>query len=147
MTPFHLAFRVDDIESTRSFYADLLGCDQGRETANWIDFDFFGHQISAHIGLRPASVLLTKVDGVDVPLSHFGAILDWATWEGLRDRVSAAGTPFVITPRVRFQDQPGEQGTFFVADPSGNVLEFKAFRDQAAIFAGARDVDAGGMTA
>ena len=134
MPPFHLAFRIDDIESTRSFYAGLLGCKQGREAANWIDFDFFGHQISAHVGPRPQSVLMTMVDDEEVPLAHFGAVLDWPDWESVAARVEAAGTGFVIPPHVRFIGHPAEQGTFFVADPSGNVLEFKTFRDPAAMF-------------
>lgn len=136
MTPFHLAFRVDDIESTRRFYAGLLGCGQGREAANWIDFDFFGHQISAHIGPRPTDVLMTTVDDEQVPLSHFGAVLPWSEWERVAARVAAGGSDFVVRPHVRFTGQPAEQGTFFVADPSGNVLEFKTFRDEAAMFGG-----------
>ena len=142
MPPFHLAFRIDDIESTRSFYAGLLGCGQGREAANWIDFDFFGHQISAHIGPRPQSVLMTMVDDEEVPLAHFGAVLDWPDWEGVAARIEAAGSDFVIRPHVRFVGQPAEQGTFFVADPSGNVLEFKTFRNPAAMFGQLQEVAA-----
>ena len=134
MTPFHLAFRIDEIEATRAFYVGLLGCQQGREAANWIDFDFFGHQISAHIGPRPDHVLMTLVDGEEVPLAHFGAILDWGQWEDVAARLRGADAAFVIPPHVRFQHKPSEQGTFFVADPSGNVLEFKAFRNRAAMF-------------
>lgn len=134
MTRFHLAFRIDEIASTRRFYGDLLGCRQGREAPNWIDFDFFGHQISGHLGPRPAEVLMTTVDDTAVPLSHFGAILGWPEWEDLRDRLGAAGNAFVVEPHVRFVGQPGEQGTFFVADPSGNVLEFKTFREPEAVF-------------
>ncbi|UAJ09351.1 VOC family protein [Glacieibacterium megasporae] len=135
MSPFHLAFRIDAIEPTRHFYAGLLGCRQGREAANWIDFEFYGHQISAHVGPRPEKVLMTRVDDEEVPLSHFGAIVDWPEWQRLAERIAASGNDFVVTPHVRFAGQPGEQGTFFVADPSGNVLEFKAFRDRSAIFA------------
>lgn len=134
MIPFHLAFRVDDIETTRAFYVGVLGCAQGREAANWIDFDFFGHQISAHLGPRPTEVLMTRVDEKDVPLSHFGAILDWREWERLGSRIDEAGVAFAVQPQVRFAGEPGEQGTFFVQDPSGNVLEFKSFRTPAAIF-------------
>jgi hypothetical protein len=137
MPPFHLAFRVDDLESTRAFYVGLLGCGQGREAANWIDFDFFGHQISAHLGPRPTDVLMTRVDGEEVPLCHFGAVLDWADWGSLADRIGA-GSEFVVTPHVRFEGEPAEQGTFFVADPSGNVLEFKSFRHRTAMFGEAR---------
>ena len=135
MIPFHLAFRVDDIASTRAFYADVLGCAQGRETDRWIDFDFFGHQISAHVGPRPETVLTTVVDGKTVPLSHFGAVLPWGEWEALSQRFAASSTAFIVEPQVRFAGQAGEQATFFVADPSGNVLEFKALRDTAALFA------------
>jgi len=134
MPPFHLAFRVDDLETTRAFYVGLLGCGQGREAANWIDFDFFGHQISAHLGPRPAEVLMTRVDGEEVPLCHFGAVLDWDDWGRLGERIDAAAASFVVAPHVRFRDEPAEQGTFFVADPSGNVLEFKAFRHKVAMF-------------
>lgn len=137
MPPFHLAFRVDDIESTRRFFRDTLGCRQGREATNWIDFDFFGHQISAHVGPRPQSVLMTQVDDAEVPLSHFGVVLDWSDWVALSERV--AGIGFVVAPHVRFVGQPGEQGTFFVADPSANVLEFKAFRHPDAVFASKGD--------
>jgi hypothetical protein len=134
MPPFHLAFRIDDIEATRGFYVGVLGCGQGREAANWIDFDFFGHQISAHLGPRPTQVLMTRVDDEEVPLCHFGAVLDWADWERVAARIDAAGGGFVIAPHVRFRGEPAEQGTFFAADPSGNVLEFKAFRSRAAMF-------------
>lgn len=134
MLPFHLAFRIDDIESTRAFYAGLLNCPTGRETENWIDFDFFGHQISAHIGPRPDVVLQTRVAGIDVPLSHFGAVLEWDRWHELSERLAAHDADFVIEPQVRFVGEPGEQATFFVRDPSGNALEFKAFRDPNGIF-------------
>ena len=139
MPPCHLAFRVDDIESTRAFYAGLLGAETGRETGNWIDFDFFGHQISAHIGPRPAEVLQTQVAGIAVPLSHFGVVLEWAQWRALADRLVERAASFVIEPQVRFADEPGEQGTFFVRDPSGNALEFKSFRDARRMF----DADTG----
>ncbi|WP_380785333.1 VOC family protein [Sphingomonas sp. R86521] len=134
MTPFHLAFRIDDIESTRAFYGGLLDCQTGRETGNWIDFDFFGHQISAHIGPRPDTILQTLVGGIEVPLAHFGAVLPWETWQALAERLTDRGAEFVITPQVRFAGEPGEQGTFFVRDPSGNALEFKAFRNAASMF-------------
>lgn len=134
MPPFHLAFRIDDIESTRSFYAGLLGCPTGRETNNWIDFDFFGHQISAHLGARPDTVLQTMVAGIEVPLSHFGAVLPWDQWQALAGRLTERAADFVIAPQVRFAGEPGEQGTFFVRDPSGNALEFKAFRDASSMF-------------
>jgi hypothetical protein len=134
MPPFHLAFRIDDIESTRTFYAGLLGCPTGRETSRWIDFDFFGHQISAHVGQRPDAVLQTEVSGVQVPLSHFGAVLTWEQWQSLATRLTERAAEFVIAPQVRFVGEPGEQATFFVRDPSGNALEFKAFRHADAMF-------------
>lgn len=135
-TPFHLAFPVDDIEATRAFYAGLLGCGVGREAERWIDFDFHGHQISAH--LKPgvaAEGAKNEVDGDQVPVRHFGAVLDWDAWEALSEKLRTAGANFRIDPRVRFQGEVGEQGTFFVEDPSGNVLEFKTFRDRARLFA------------
>ncbi|SFR88163.1 VOC family protein [Sphingomonas jatrophae] len=134
MTPFHLAFRVDDIESTRTFYAELLGCTTGREAPNWIDFDFFGHQISAHIGPRPETELTTLVAGKTVPLAHFGAVLGWDEWHALADRLRERTADFVLAPQHRFVGAPGEQATFFVRDPSGNALEFKAFRHAGAMF-------------
>ena len=134
--PFHLAFPVRDLAATRSFYGELLGCPEGRASDAWVDFDFFGHQISAH--LRPeacASAATNPVDGDDVPVRHFGAVLAWGAWERLADRLRSAGHPFLIEPRVRFRGEAGEQGTFFVLDPSGNALEFKSFRDPARLFA------------
>lgn len=134
MAPFHLAFRIDEIEATRAFYAGLLQCQTGRETDNWIDFDFFGHQISGHIGPRPEIVLQTLVAGIEVPLAHFGAVLDWDLWHDLAKRLSDQKADFAIAPQIRFAGEPGEQATFFVRDPSGNALEFKAFRDPAGMF-------------
>jgi len=134
--PFHLAFPVADLEATRRFYVERLGCQQGRESDSWIDFDFFGHQISAH--LKPEECrggAQGQVDGEAVPLRHFGAILDWDAFHALAERLKAAGTAFIIAPHVRFQGQPGEQATMFLADPSGNALEFKAFQDERQIFA------------
>ena len=136
MPPFHLAFPIRDIESTRAFYAGLLGCKTGRETESWIDFDFFGHQISAHV--RPEACEdggSGAVDGDAVPLRHFGAVLDWVVWERLAETMRANGIPFVLEPKIRFQGEVGEQGTFFVRDPSGNALEFKTFRDLSSMFA------------
>lgn len=136
MPPFHLAFPVADLEATRRFYLDLLGCGLGREAEKWIDFDFFGHQISAH--LRPDEVARARtneVDGDQVPVRHFGAILEWDAWHALAERLQAAGTDFIIEPHVRFKGQVGEQATMFFTDPSGNALEFKAFKDQSRVFA------------
>ncbi|MCA9545321.1 MAG: VOC family protein [Myxococcales bacterium] len=138
MPPFHLAFPVADIEATRAFYAGRLGCVVGREAERWIDFDFFGHQISAHLrpeALRPAGDPTNPVDGDAVPVRHFGAVLPWPEWEALAARLEAAGVAFLIAPRVRFAGKVGEQGTFFVQDPSGNALEFKSFRDESRLFA------------
>lgn len=134
--PFHLAFPVRDIEKARAFYVGLFGCSVGRESDRWIDFDFFGHQITAHlIDEGDAGALSNPVDGDDVPVRHFGAILEWEAWHALADRLSAAGTSFVIEPRIRFQGEVGEQATFFLRDPSGNAIEMKSFKDPARIFA------------
>lgn len=133
--PFHLAFPVDDLEAARGFYKDLLGCTTGRETGNWIDFDFFGHQITAH--LRPDEVrraATNQVDGDSVPVRHFGAILAWDDWQALADTLIQAGTDFIIEPHVRFKGEIGEQATMFLLDPAGNALEFKSFKDESQIF-------------
>ena len=134
--PFHLAFPVRDLEETRAFYAELLGCGVGREAPLWIDFDFYGHQISAHV--RPEEVgraRTNEVDGDNVPVRHFGAILPWDDWHRLADRLKQAGTSFIIEPHVRFKGEVGEQATMFFLDPSGNALEFKAFQDPSQVFA------------
>ncbi len=135
MTPlFHLAFPVDDLAATRAFYGGAMGCAEGRSTDSWIDFDFHGHQITAHRVARGAEVA-APVDGHVVPIPHFGLILDMAAWEALRDRLVAAKTEFVVEPYVRFAGQPGEQATMFLRDPAGNALEFKAFGDRGQVFA------------
>ena len=134
--PFHLAFPVRDLEETRTFYAGLLGCTVGREAPLWIDFDFYGHQISAHV--RPDEVgraRTNEVDGDNVPVRHFGAILPWGDWHRLADRLKEAGTAFIIEPHVRFKGEVGEQATMFFLDPSGNALEFKSFQDPSQVFA------------
>lgn len=136
MPPFHLAFPVADLTATEHFYVGLLGCRIGRRAEKWIDFDFFGHQISAH--LRPEETGLAKrneVDGDQVPVRHFGAILDWDNWQDLADRLQKAETHFIIEPHIRFQGQVGEQATMFLLDPSGNALEFKSFKDMSQVFA------------
>ena len=133
---FHLAFPVDDLDQARRFYGDVLGCAEGRSSPRWIDFDFYGHQIVAHLApedCAPGSS--SDVDGHKVPARHFGLILNWPDWEALRDRLNAAGTDWVIAPYIRFKNQPGEQATMFLRDPAGNALEFKAFRDEAMVFA------------
>lgn len=134
---FHLAFPVDDLTEARSFYGELLGCSLGREDARWIDFDLGGHQITAHLVEEggPAEPGKNAVDGDRVPVRHFGLILEWSEWERLAERVRASGRAFLLEPKVRFEGEVGEQGTFFLRDPAGNALEFKSFRDDARIFA------------
>ena len=135
LPPFHLAFPVHDLDSARAFYAGLLGCPEGRSAPEWIDFDFFGHQIVAH--LDPAMTprrAHNPVDGHDVPVPHFGAVLDMATWQSLAERLKAKGVEFVIEPGVRFRGQPGEQATMFFVDPSGNALEIKAMANPHSLF-------------
>jgi len=132
---FHYAFLVRDLESTRHFYCEVLGCREGRSTATWVDFDFFGHQLSAHTTGTPASTQACgEVDGVTVPMPHFGAILDWEAFQSLATRIRAAGLSFIIEPLLRFAGQPAEQATMFLLDPSGNALEFKAFRNPGQVF-------------
>ncbi len=135
MRPFHLAFPVHDLAAARAFYGGVLGCAEGRSSEHWIDFDFYGHQIVAH--LQPEESRLSHsnpVDSHDVPVPHFGLILEMPQWQVLAAKLQAAGTKFVIEPYVRFKGQPGEQATMFFRDPSGNALEFKAFADDANIF-------------
>lgn len=132
--PFHLAFPVTDLAAARAFYTDTLGCRVGRHSETWIDFDLYGHQIVAH--LAPGGVHTSNpVDGQDVPVPHFGVILDWQAWHELAERLRHAGIKFVIEPYIRFAGQTGEQATMFFLDPSGNALEFKAFQDPTQIFA------------
>ena len=133
--PFHLAFPVTDLEATRQFYVDLLGCGTGRESERWIDFDFFGHQVTAHLTDRMPAVSTNPVDGKNVPASHFGAVLDWEMWHELADKLRAAGVSFLIEPYIRFEGQTGEQATMFITDPSGNGLEFKSFKNPQEMFA------------
>ncbi|WP_419815949.1 VOC family protein [Glacieibacterium sp.] len=135
MTPlFHLAFPVDDLAAARAFYGGVIGCPEGRSSDEWIDFDFHGHQLVAHLAPRGARSS-NPVDGHDVPVPHFGLVLDLPEWEALRDRLQAAGTAFVIEPHIRFPGLPGEQATMFLHDPAGNALEFKAFADIGQLFA------------
>ena len=136
LPPFHLAFPVHDLAAARAFYGGLLGCAEGRSAEAWVDFDFFGHQIVAHLDAQMAPPPHSNpVDTHDVPVPHFGAVLPMAEWERLADRLREAGTDFVIEPNVRFAGRPGEQATMFFLDPSGNALEFKAFADDAMVFA------------
>ena len=134
-TRFHLAFPVRDLGEARDFYGKLLGCPEGRSAADWVDFDFHGHQIVAHLTAPAACDGTNEVDGEAVPVRHFGVILDLPDWRALADRLVAAGAKFLIAPGVRFKGQTGEQATMFVLDPSGNALEFKAFADDAMVFA------------
>jgi extradiol dioxygenase family protein len=136
LPPFHLAFPVHDLDSARAFYGGLLGCPEGRSSAEWIDFDFFGHQIVAHLDPEMESRRHhNPVDGHDVPVPHFGAVLGMTAWEAMAERLKEAGTEFVIEPTVRFRGQPGEQATMFFLDPSGNALEIKAMADPGNLFA------------
>jgi uncharacterized protein len=135
-TPFHLAFPVSSLIDTRQFYEELLGCAVGRTSERWIDFNFYGHQITAHLKPDEVSAARTnEVDGDQVPVRHFGAILDWNTWEALSARLKEANIDFIIEPHVRFKGEVGEQATMFFLDPSGNALEFKSFKDPSRIFA------------
>lgn len=134
--PFHLAFPVHDLAEARRFYGSLLGCPEGRSSPEWIDFDFYGHQIVAHLAPDECGHRHTSaVDGHDVPVRHFGAVLNMAQWNEMADKLKAANTRFVIEPQIRFKGQVGEQATMFFLDPSGNALEFKAFADIGQLFA------------
>ncbi len=133
MRPFHLAFPVHDLDAARAFYHGVLGCPVGRSDATWCDFDLFGHQIVAHVG-DSGPRIHNPVDGDDVPVPHFGVVLEWDAFFALAARLEGR-VEFVIAPRIRFEGQVGEQATMFFYDPSGNALEFKAFRDDARLFA------------
>ena len=138
LTPFHIAFPVNDLARARHFYGEVLGCPEGRSSDQWIDFDLFGHQIVAH--LKPSDPAVepahhNPVDGHAVPVPHFGVVLPMDAWESLAARVKAANIPFVIEPYVRFKGEVGEQATMFFLDPAGNALEFKAFADLTQLFA------------
>ncbi len=136
LPPFHLAFPVTSLADARAFYGKLLGCREGRSSDSWVDFDFRGHQIVAHLAPQEVPAAAAHdVDGDQVPVRHFGLVLAMDEWHALADRLRAAGTKFVIEPHVRFVGQPGEQATMFLLDPSGNALEFKAFADRAQLFA------------
>ncbi|SDY64678.1 hypothetical protein SAMN05444004_102230 [Jannaschia faecimaris] len=134
MSIFHLAFNIRDLDQARAFYGDLLGCKEGRSTETWVDFDFFGHQISLHLGEPFAHRPTGKVGDHMVPMPHFGVLLPMEEWRALAERLSAAGTDFVLEPHLRFEGQPGEQATMFLLDPFGNPLEFKGMRDPAGAF-------------
>ncbi len=137
LTPFHIAFPVNDLDAARAFYGTTLGCPEGRSSNQWIDFDLFGHQIVAHLkpGTGEDKAHHNPVDGHDVPVPHFGVVLTMPDWEALAERVRNAGVKFVIEPYIRFKGEPGEQATMFFLDPAGNALEFKAFADLSSLFA------------
>ena len=136
LRPFHLAFPVDDLDGARTFYGEVLGCAEGRSSQQWIDFDFYGHQIVTHlVDGATHDAAENPVDGHGVPVPHFGIVLTMEDWQALADRLRTAGTEFVIEPTVRFKGQPGEQATMFFRDPAGNALEFKALADDAMLFA------------
>ena len=133
--PFHHAFAVKDLASTRAFYGELLGCPEGRSTDTWVDFDFFGNQISAHLGTPAPPSAVGQVEGVEVPIPHTGALLGWEEFRALASRLERSGVRFLIPPRIRYQGRPEEQATMFFLDPCGNALEFKAFADPSRLFA------------
>jgi extradiol dioxygenase family protein len=132
---FHLAMPVDDLGAARAFYGGTLECEQGRSAETWVDWDFRGHQIVTHLAPARADLIHNPVDGHDVPVPHFGLILEIDEFHQLAQRLRAAGTAFVIEPYVRFEGETGEQWTMFLYDPAGNALEFKAFADESQIFA------------
>jgi extradiol dioxygenase family protein len=132
---FHLAFHVTDLDRARQFYGDVLGCRAGRSTETWVDFDFFGHQISLHLGQPFATAATGKVGDKMVPMPHFGLILALPEWQAMAARLAQAGTEFVLEPQARFQGEPGEQWTMFFLDPFGNPIEIKGFRDLEAVYA------------
>lgn len=139
--PFHLAIPVHDLAAARAFYGRLFGCPEGRSAAHWVDFDFFGHQLVCHVDGQQATAavapdeIANDVDGDEVPVPHFGVVLAMPQWQALAARLEQGGARFVIAPKIRFRGQAGEQATFFLRDPSGNALEFKAFADPSRLFA------------
>jgi extradiol dioxygenase family protein len=136
MPPFHLAFPVRDLAETRQFYGDLLGCPEGRSSQEWIDFNFYGHQIVAHLAPEQCTTASTSaVDNHQVPVRHFGAVLSIPDWEKLAEKLKQVGTEFIIEPYVRFKGEVGEQATMFFTDPSGNAIEIKAFKNMDSLFA------------
>lgn len=136
LSPFHFAFPVDDLAASRKFYGELLGCEEGRSAEHWVDFNLYGHQIVAHFAPEAVrSRAFNPVDGEEVPVPHFGVVLQMEQWSELAARLEAAGVTFVIAPMIRFKGEPGEQATMFFLDPAGNALEFKAMADPAKLFA------------
>ena len=135
MNVFHLAYTVNDLDSARSFYGELLGCQEGRSTETWVDFNFFGNQLSLHLGeVVKRSKTSSKVDDISVPMPHFGCVLDWDSFHDLADKLQSAGIQFIIEPTNRFEGMPGEQATMFFEDPFQNALEFKAYQNPCEVF-------------
>jgi extradiol dioxygenase family protein len=136
LCPFHLAIPVRDLSQSREFYGELFGCPEGRSDTTWVDFDFFGHQLVCHVDHEASDrAVENPVDGHSVPIPHFGIVLDIKRWSELAERLKSHNVKFVIEPYIRFEGQPGEQGTMFLEDPSGNAVEFKGFRDRSSLFA------------
>lgn len=138
LSPFHLAIPVYDLAAAKEFYAQVLGLEEGRSSAQWVDFNFYGHQLVIHEHPKTPSqesAHTNAVDGHEVPVPHFGVVLEWGQWEALADRLASFNTAFIIKPYIRFQGQVGEQATMFFLDPCGNALEFKAFKDMGQLFA------------
>ena len=135
MNVFHLAYTVTDLDSARSFYGDLLGCLEGRSTENWVDFNFFGNQLSLHVGeIVKRNKTTSMVEDISVPVPHFGCVLDWNSFNDLADKLDSAGIEFIVKPNIRFKDLPGEQATMFFEDCSGNAIELKAYRNPSEVF-------------
>lgn len=133
---FHLAFPITDLESAKWFYGEILGCRIGRSTEHWVDIDFFGNQLSAHVNAQAVfTPFMSMIDGKEVPLRHFGVVLHWNDWEALAQKLQDQGVEFIIEPHIRFEGEPGEQGTMFFYDPSGNAIEMKGFKDLEQVFA------------
>lgn len=136
LKPFHLAIPVHDLDAAQRFYGEVLGCEKGRSSSNWIDWNFWGHQLVTHLDRSmQLNETINLVDGKDIGVPHFGLVLDWSDWEQLQTRLKELKVQFVLEPYIRFAGKPGEQGTFFIKDLSGNRLEFKTFKDQAYLFA------------
>ncbi len=134
LPPFHVAVPVTSLEASRAFYGELLGCPEGRSDEHWIDFNLYGHQFVCHYASQAAPSASNEVDGERVPVPHYGVVLNWSDWEALAEKLTKANADFILEPGVRFTGLPGEQATLFIADPSGNVLEFKAMRNPANLF-------------
>ena len=135
MNVFHLAYTVADLDSARSFYGELLGCEEGRSTETWVDFNFFGNQLSLHVGeIVKRNKTTSMVEDISVPVPHFGCVLDWNSFNDLADKLDSAGIEFIVKPNIRFKDLPGEQMTMFFEDYSGNAIELKAYRNASEVF-------------